>query len=848
MKRLSPLITRFRRLRRWQQILIVAFTALLITFIGIYLWAFSDLPSINDISSGMALPSTRILDRNGRLLYEVIDPQGGRHTAIPLDQIPQSCKDATIATEDRNFYSTQGIDLEGILRALWINLQGGEIRAGGSTITQQVVRNLLIDPQQRAERSLRRKLREMVLAVQLANSKTHDDILALYLNQTYYGNLSYGIDAAAQVYFNKNAPELTLAECALIAGLPQTPALYDPITDPQAAKDRQRVVLDLMVVAGYLTQEQADAAYNEKLQYGNGQFEFNAPHFVQMIWSQLERDYPDVLYQGGLEVVTTLDLDWQRAAEAAALRQVIALNKPSGGKPSHNVHGAALVALDPKTGQVLALLGNIDYDDGSQDKAASAINMALAPRQPGSTLKPFTYALTFDPTQASPWTPATMILDVSTPFITRQLESYTPANYGLVEHGPVLIREALASSYNIPAVVALQHVGVNNLVELLHRLGVSTLTDPTKVDLSLTLGGGDVRLLDLTTAYAALANDGRPVTPSLILRVSDKSGKVLYDWQPAPISDRVLDPRVVYLITDILSDNEARRPAFGDHSALSIGRPAAAKTGTTTDFRDNWTVGYTPDVVVGVWAGNPDNTPMVDVSGVTGAGPIWNEFMREVLKNKPETPFQQPEGLAQAEICAASGQLPTQYCPQKKLEWFIAGTVPTDYDTMFQLFTIDRRSGLLATEETPAEDRVDRVFKVLPPEARLWGLRHGVEPPPVSPDQVASYPQTGFRLLTPDPYTIFQLTPLIPFEAQRIRFSVAVPAGTQRIEYRLNGDLISEVTADPWWAWWAILPGDYTLTARAYLSDGTTQDAAPLSFTVVSFVPPDSRPSSGTLP
>lgn len=839
--------------RRWQQIGIVGFAVAFGSLLVGWIWLFGDLPSIDRLQAGLALPSTRILDRHGRLLYEVIDPQGGRNAAVPLGQIPLALQQATIATEDRNFYNIRGVDPVGILRALWINVRGLEVQAGGSTITQQVARNLLLDPQQRAERTVRRKLREIALAIQLANNYTHDDILALYLNQSYYGNLAYGVQAAAQVYFDKDISTLSLAECAMLAGLTQAPSLYDPLTNPQTAKARQRVVLDLMVVAGYLTQTQADDAFAEKLQYGDGQFIYNAPHFVQTVWAQLERDYGAKLYEGGLTVTTTLDLDWQDTAEAAATRQLVALNAPKGNKPAHNVHGAALVALDAQTGQVLAFLGNVDdpAPDPSQSapdrRSASAVNMALTPRQPGSTLKPFTYALTLDPSRADAWTAATMVLDVSTPFITRTLQSYTPTNYGLVEHGPVSVREALASSYNIPAVVALSRVGTTTLINLLHQLGITTLNDPERVDLALTLGGGEIRLLDLTAAYAAFARGGRPVAPSMILEVKDKAEAVLYRWQPAPVADLAIDPQVAWLITDILSDNDARMPSFGVHSPLSIGRPAAAKTGTTTDFRDNWTIGYTSDVVVGVWSGNPDNSPMVDVSGVTGAGPIWNEFMREVTKGKPETPFTRPTSIQQASVCMPSGLLPTPDCQLTKLEWFIAGTVPVTADTIYQRYTIDNRTGLLATANTPERDAVQKVFKVLPQEARLWGLRHGVEPVPASIDQVQRYGTTGFRLLAPDPYTIFQLTPVLPFAAQQIRLAVAVLPTTQKIDYFVNGELYASVGADPWWAWWALKPGDYTLTAKATLEDGSVRETTAIPFTVVSYVPPDERPATGDL-
>src|SRR5579859_5418251 len=377
---------RWQRIRRWQKISAVLFGLVAIAALGIYLWIFSGLPPIDRLQAGMALPSTRILDRHGRLLYEIIPPKGGRNTSVPLTQIPQTLIQGTIATEDRNFYTTQGVDLEGILRALWINLQGGEIKAGGSTITQQVARNLLLDPQQRAARTLQRKLKEMVLAVRLAQSYSHDDILAMYLNQSYYGNLAYGVQAAAQVYFDKDVQSLDLAECAMLVGLTQSPAVYDPLTNPSAAKDRQKVVLGLMVDGGFITQKESDAAAQEPLQYGSGRFDIEAPHFVLDVWDQLARDYPNELYNGGLEVTTTLDLDWQHTAEQIARRHIDELNHPPDGAQPHNATDAALVAMDPFTGQVRAMLGSVDYFD---EQINGAVNLAISPRQPGSALKPF---------------------------------------------------------------------------------------------------------------------------------------------------------------------------------------------------------------------------------------------------------------------------------------------------------------------------------------------------------------------------------------------------------------------------------------------------------------------------
>jgi membrane carboxypeptidase/penicillin-binding protein PbpC len=321
-------------------------------------------------------------------------------------------------------------------------------------------------------------------------------------------------------------------------------------------------------------------------------------------------------------------------------------------------------------------------------------------------------------------------------------------------------------------------------------------------------------------------------------------GKTLYKWEKAPLSAPVIDPRVTYLITNILSDNNARLPAFGDHSALQIGRPAAAKTGTTTDFRDNWTMGYTPNLVVGVWVGNANNTPMINVSGVSGAGPIWNEFMRAVLKGQPELNFERPEGLQQAEVCSISGLLPTTTCPSRRLEWFIQGTVPTKYDDMFQSFTVDRATGLLATDQTPADRRMNKIFEVLPQEARAWGLRHGIQQPPSSVRLVAEAGK-GLRLLQPDPYTVYQLSPVIPFDSQRIRFSVAVSPTTKGVTYYIDDQPVGTVNTDPWDAWWALIPGKHTLKAVATLENGQTETSDPTIFTVVSYVPPDEQPTSG---
>lgn len=826
--------------RWWQRGMMIGLVLCLLVIGFLYQWLLADLPDVEAIDAGLVLPSTRIYDRNGQLLYEIVDLYEGSHQTVSLDDLPQCLIDATIATEDANFYQHPGVDIEGVIRAVWINLRGGEVQAGGSTITQQVARTLLL-ADEKSERTMRRKLREMILAVELTRTYSRDEILELYLNQTYYGNLAYGVEAASQVYFGHSAQHLSLAECAMLAGLPQTPAEYNPLSNPEGAKARQEVVLGLMVKHGYLTESEAEIAQNEELHYSSARFEILAPHFVAAVWTQLERDYGAELLDGGLEVTTTLDLGWQQTGEAIVKRQIDLLNNPIDGTPPKNANNAALVAMDPYTGQILTMIGSPDYFNEAID---GNVNAALAFRQPGSTLKPFTYAAAFDPSTPEPMTPATMILDIGTPFVTRRLESYTPSNFGLVEHGPVRIREALAGSYNIPAVVALDHVGLDALISLATRLGISTLTDSSRFDLSLTLGGGEVQLIELTSAYAAFTNGGQRIDPVYILEIKNGDGDILYQWESEDFGTPELDPRISFLITDMLSDEEARIPSFGRGSALSIGRPAAAKTGTTTDFRDNWTVGYTPNLVVGVWVGNADNTPMKNITGVSGAGPIWNLFIREVLKGQPELHWTPPEGLVRMQVCATSGLLPTPECPQRAWEWFLAEVVPTEKDNLYQKFEIDTRTGLLAEESTPAEFRKEEIYLVLPQEARSWAAQNGIPAPPLGAVAVGEN-NTPLRLLSPDPYTIFQLTPLTPLETQRILLRVTTPVNTINLTYYLDDELLEIVDQAPFDLWWELLPGRHTLYATATLESGEILESDPIHFQVNSWIPPDERPSSG---
>ncbi len=824
------MVTKFRRRSRLGKAIVLVLLLLIAIVGALTAWALIDLPPLENLEAGLALPSTRILDRHGRALYEILPGGQGRNKQLSLSEMPRHCVNAVIATEDANYYHHPGLDPVGIIRALWLNLRGGEIVAGGSTITQQTARLLLLQPTDQTGPSLRRKLREMALALQLGARFSREDILALYLNQVYFGNLAYGLEAAAQAYFAKSAADLSLAECALLAGIVQNAILNDPLTELQRAKARQAVALRLMTQNGYISAEQADAAQHDKLQFAAAVFPIEAPHFVMEVWRILKRDFAAALHTGGLEVRTTVDLDWTRHAQEIVGRQLRALNQPPAGAQPADANNAALVALDPRTGEVLTLLGSPDYFDQSID---GALNAALAYRQPGSALKPFIYAEAMNPAYPDPYTAATMLLDIRRPFVTDKLESYVPANYDLAERGPVLVREALASSYNIPAVIALEHIGIERFVNFLGELGLENLRNNAGVDLSLALGGAEVRLLDLAEAYAAFANGGYDIEPQFILSITDASGQQIYHHEAPQLKRRLIDERIAYIISDILSDNSARLPAFGENSPLNLGFPAAAKTGTTTDFRDNWLLGYTPDLVIGIWVGNADNMPMRDVSGISGAGPIYNLFMRAVRRAAPSDDFSAPAGLRRLEVCRLSGLLPTERCRGRVTEFFIAGTEPRELDRLHQPFIIDRATGLLADEDTVAADRLEQVFLVLPPEARDWARRHGIPQPPVAAGRLAGAPDDSLRWLSPDPYTVFQFADHLPAASQRLRFALAAPAPTRMVEFRLNGETIALVEGLPWETWWTLRPGEYSLRASATLPDGAQVKSAPLPFSVI---------------
>jgi penicillin-binding protein 1C len=805
-----------------------------------------DLPSMDTIPQRLNPPSVRITDRYGRLLYEILAEEGGRHGVVTLESIPLALQQATIATEDSSFYSNPGVDLKGILRALWIDVMASiqkkqvETPVGGSTITQQVARNVLLSQEERSERSLRRKLREGLLAWQLTRHLTKDEILALYLNQTFYGGMAYGVEAAAQTFFGKSVSQLDLAECALLAGLPQAPGIYNPFTDPEAALERQRVVLELMKKTGFIDEEQRALAERERLIFTSTPYPVQAPHFVMMVQSQLDGLYsPEQIYQhGGLVVRTTLDLDWQGHAESAVARHLAQLQSGEAGL-GHNVNNAALVAMDPQSGEILALVGSPDYFDADN---GGAINMAIAPRQPGSALKPVLYAAALDPSQSTSngqppgdWTAATVLYDVSTSFLTQDGKSYTPANYDLREHGPVLVREALASSLNIPAVLTLEHVGLEGLFRLANKMGITTLKDPESYDLSLALGGGAVRLMELTGAYGAFANSGYRVDPATILEVSDLQGNVLYT-SPPPVQVRVIDERVAWLISDILSDNDARRLGFGEISTLCLDRPAAVKTGTTSNFHDNWTIGYTPQLVVGVWVGNTSYEPMRDVNGLTGAAPIWHQFMRTVLTGQPERSFIQPPGFVKLEICALSGMVPTPACPYRRWEWFINGTQPTQPDTFYQHVQIDTATGRLANDSTPLERIREQIVLDLPSQLQPWAHAEGLtllsDLMAASSDGGSQVSSPPLRMISPSSGSIYKLSPGLDPETQKLLLEAIGEVDLKQVMIWVDGNLIGSFENTPYQAWWQLTIGQHEAWAEGLLEDGTNVVSESVIFNV----------------
>ena len=637
----------------------------------IFLWFGRDLPDPTKVQRKSGF-SSEILDRTGKIiLYDVYTDQDRKFT--PLAQVPDYLKKATIAIEDKEFYKHQGFDPMSILR-IAKNLVINRRLIGGSTLTQQLVKMLLLSN----ERSVSRKVREFMLALRIEKTFSKDEILQMYLNEAPYGGNAVGVAAASQIYFDKEPKELSLTECVLLAGLPQSPSRYSPYsgTNKKAYLPRAKEVSRRMEEDGLITKE-TETQVNAELDViqfrGLGSNKIKAPHFVMYVKQLLEEKYgASILDTGGLKVTTSLNWDIQQKAEAAVREEV---EKVSG---SLNIKNGASVILDTSTGEVISMVGSKNFFDTSID---GEVNVTTRLRQPGSAIKPLVYATAF----TKNFGPATVVTDVVTEFPGKDDKTpYIPKNYDGKEHGPIHLRDALASSINVPAVKLLALLGVEDVLQQGYRMGLMSL-EPTRetmsrVGLSMALGGAEVRLLDLAGAYSAFSNGGYKIDPTIILKIEDGNGNVIFENKPVK-QERVLDEKVSFLINSVLSDNNARLLTFGPNSYLNLGAKAVAvKTGTTNDLRDNWTIGWTRDFVVGVWVGNNNNEKMKNVaSGVSGAAPIWRRETLDMLAIKPDRSFDPPDGVSQIEVDKISGYpAHDEYGSYK--EWFIEGSVPTGPD------------------------------------------------------------------------------------------------------------------------------------------------------------------------
>lgn len=672
--------------------------ALLVGTAAALTWQYilKDLPSPESLATRNVQVSTKIYDRNGILLYKIFKEKN--RTPIKLDDIPAHTKLATLAIEDSEFYDHIGFSIKGILRATIRNIKRGEL-SGGSTITQQLVKNALLS----SEKTIIRKLREIVLSIQVELTYSKDEILEMYLNEVAYGGTSYGIQEASQMYFGKDARELTLAESALLAGLPKSPTTYSPFgPNPEAAETRQKEVLKLMYINGYITRDEQEKAENEKLKFAENKIDIKAPHFVMYVREKLEEKYgKELVEKGGLNVTTTLDYRIQKLAETVVKEEVESLK-------NLNVRNGAAVVLNPQTGEVLAMVGSKNYFDKEND---GNVNVTTSLRQPGSSIKLINYAHAL----SNGLTAATIIADSPTSFLVDGQPPYTPRNYEGGYRGNLTLRNAFAESRNIPAVKVLNSYGIDKMIETGKKMGITTWENPQNYGLSLTLGGGEVKLIELAKAYSTIANYGRRPDIVSVLEVEGREGKTLEKFecesasqlklasteeQKTPIKrvhasqsgdvafevkkgncnqPQVIDERVAFILTDILKDNGARSQSFGRSSLLNIPehKEVAVKTGTSNNLRDNLTVGYNQDYLVAVWVGNNDNSPMARIaSGITGATPIFHDIMSALLAKEPNDDWPVPEGLVQLPICPITGTLACPGCPVR-LEWFLEENTPT---------------------------------------------------------------------------------------------------------------------------------------------------------------------------
>lgn len=673
--------------RRWLKKRYFILLFLILALVGFYFYVLKDLPSPTILGSEAQPQSTKIYDRQGILLYTIYSSKNA--TFVPLSHIPKHVQQATIAIEDKDFYNHGAIDLRGIARAAYLLLTHKQLQ-GGSTLTQQLVKTSLLSP----ERTFKRKIKEVVLsfATELIYSK--DKVLEMYLNQVPYGGTAYGVEAASQTYFGKKVKDLSLAESAFLAGLPESPTTFSPFgSHPELAKARQETILEKMHEQGYISQKDMLAAKKEKLHFQQFSNNIKAPHFVLYVKDLLVKKYGSkVVEEGGLKVTTSLDLSIQDFTQETVATEVASLK-------NYHVSNGAVVITKPGTGEILAMVGSRNYFE--TEETDGNVNIALSHLQPGSSIKPINYATGL----IKGYTAATPFIDQPLCFPSGSGAPYCPRNYDGKFSGYIQMRQALGNSKNIPAVEMLKLNGIDAMIATASAMGISTFTDPSKYGLSLTLGGGEVTMLDMATAFGVFANEGYRVDLHPILRIVDAKGQVLEEYKPptsAMFGKRVIPAGVAYIISHILLDNNARIEEFGSNSELRIdNQPVSAKTGTTNDFRDNWTIGYDSDFTVVTWVGNNDHTPMNNLaSGITGAAPIWNKVMRHLLENHPASWPNRPYDVVGKYVCSTSGLLPPadgtpDKCPTR-FEYFIKGTEPKQTDPGRQKVFIDKSTNDLA--------------------------------------------------------------------------------------------------------------------------------------------------------
>lgn len=754
-----------------------------IFFLGFTAYISKDLPNPNKIMHREIPLTTKIYDRTGeQLLYEIYG--GEKRTMVELTNIPKYVINATLTAEDREFYEHKGFSITGIARSIIKNASTGG-KVGGSTITQQLVKNAILTP----EKTYSRKLKEAILAYRIEKKFKKDDILKMYFNEIPYGSVIYGIEAASQAFFGKNVKDVSIGQGAILAAIPKAPTYYSPNGNHvDKLTLRQHWILDSMAELKYITKEEAENAKKEKLEFKKPQERIIAPHFVLYVREYLSQKYGEkTVGQGGLKVITTLDFTKQKIAE-----EVID-ERAEKNQKDWNASNAALVSLDAKTGQILAMVGSKDYFNEEID---GQVNVSLRPRQPGSSFKPIVYAAAFK----KGYTPTTVVFDVNTKFKNYDGKFYEPKNYDLKEHGPVTLRSALAGSLNIPAVKTIYLTGINKVLDLANDLGYTTLQERWRFGLSLVLGGGEVKLLEHTRAFSVFAQEGELHELSAILKVEDKNGKILEEYQDH--KTKILETQVARLINDILSDNSSRSFIFGNNNSLVLkDRPVAAKTGTTNDYRDSWTVGYTPTLVTGVWVGNNDFSSMKrGADGSLVAAPIWNGYMSKALAGGAVEYFQKPnlissdnpalsgamkEGV-KARVDTISGKLATELTPLEYVE-------ERTYRQLHSiLYYVNKDNPQGPPPQNPASDQE---FQAWEDAIADWGKRNNITPEeaPTEFDDI-HVPENEPRLTILSPAH----NEILAGRNITVDVSAVAPLGVQRVEYYLAGKLIGEKYSSPY--------------------------------------------------